>query len=170
MLIHSHCVFRCPLAVGNRTVLQSPEIKRRLEFNYTSIYFFLLSFPPTLPLFPFFIFYPPLLFSNMSGDAQSFLSWYLSQLAANPLRTKACTSGVLSGTQELCAQKLSGQKNIDKRIIQMLLYGLCISGPLSHCLYEIMNKVFAGKTGPKVKLGQLLFSNLIISPIMNSGK
>jgi hypothetical protein len=106
----------------------------------------------------------------MSGDSQSFLTWYLAQLAASPLHTKACTSGVLSGTQELCAQKLSGQKNIDKRIIQMFLYGLCISGPLSHFMYEIMNKIFAGKTGPKVKIGQLLFSNLIISPIMNSGK
>ncbi|CAO3629645.1 unnamed protein product [Cunninghamella echinulata] len=50
----------------------------------------------------------------------------------------------------------------------MALYGLLISGPLSHTLYEIMNKIFAGKTGPKVKIGQLLFSNLIISPIMNS--
>ncbi|KAI8339049.1 hypothetical protein BC941DRAFT_350494 [Chlamydoabsidia padenii] len=104
----------------------------------------------------------------MSGDSQSFLTWYLSQLAANPLQTKACTSGVLSGTQELFAQKLSGQKNIDRRIIHMFFYGLCLSGPLSHYLYEIMNKVFAGKTGPKVKLGQLLFANLIISPIMNS--
>lgn len=47
--------------------------------------------------------------------------------------------------------------------------GLFISGPLSHFMYEIMNKVFAGKTGNGVKIGQLLFSNLIISPIMNSG-
>ncbi|KAI8068705.1 hypothetical protein BC940DRAFT_298851 [Gongronella butleri] len=98
----------------------------------------------------------------------SFLAWYLTHLAANPLRTKAITSGVLSGTQELCAQKLSGQKKIDKRIIQMFLYGLLVSGPLNHFLYEIMNKVFAGKTGPKVKIGQLLFSNLIISPVMNT--
>ncbi|CAO3630945.1 unnamed protein product [Cunninghamella blakesleeana] len=103
-----------------------------------------------------------------AGNAQTFLAWYLAQLAASPLRTKAFTSGFLSGTQEICAQKLSGQKNIDKRIIQMALYGLLISGPLSHTLYEIMNKVFAGKTGTKVKIGQLLFSNLIISPIMNS--
>lgn len=48
--------------------------------------------------------------------------------------------------------------------------GLFISGPLAHFLYEIMNKVFAGKSGSKVKIGQLLFSNLLISPIMNSGK
>ncbi|KAG0177529.1 hypothetical protein DFQ28_005839 [Apophysomyces sp. BC1034] len=99
---------------------------------------------------------------------QSFLAWYLSQLAANPLRTKAVTSGFLSGAQELSAQKLSGAKHLDKKIIQMAVYGLCISGPLNHTLYEIMNKLFAGKTGTKVKVGQLLFSNLVISPIMNT--
>lgn len=49
------------------------------------------------------------------------------------------------------------------------MVGLFISGPLSHFLYEIMNKVFAGKTGRGVKIGQLLFSNLIISPTINSG-
>ncbi|KAI8080194.1 uncharacterized protein B0P05DRAFT_469429 [Gilbertella persicaria] len=102
------------------------------------------------------------------SNTKVFLAWYLSQLAANPLRTKACTSGILSGLQELTAQKLSGAKELDKRVIQMAAYGLFVSGPLSHLMYEIMNKVFAGKQGPQVKIGQLLFSNLIISPIMNS--
>ncbi|KAG2197776.1 hypothetical protein INT46_006416 [Mucor plumbeus] len=106
--------------------------------------------------------------SSVSNNAKIFLAWYLSNLAASPLRTKACTSGVLSGLQELTAQKLSGAKKFDKRIIQMAAYGLFVSGPLSHFMYEIMNKVFAGKTGTNVKIGQLLFSNLIISPIMNS--
>ncbi|KAL0096860.1 integral membrane protein 25D9-6, partial [Phycomyces blakesleeanus] len=103
-----------------------------------------------------------------SAPTRSFLVWYLTQLAANPLRVKAITSGVLSGAQEASAQKLSGAKKLDARVIQMAAYGLLISGPLNHILYEIMNKVFAGKEGPKVKLGQLLFSNLIISPIMNT--
>ncbi|CEG79101.1 hypothetical protein RMATCC62417_13609 [Rhizopus microsporus] len=104
----------------------------------------------------------------MSNNANALLAWYLSNLVAHPLRTKACTSGLLSGLQELTAQKLSGAKKLDKRIVQMACYGLFVSGPLNHLLYEIMNKAFAGKTGPKVKVGQLLFSNLIISPVMNS--
>ncbi|KAG1142858.1 hypothetical protein G6F37_001280 [Rhizopus arrhizus] len=104
----------------------------------------------------------------MSNIGKEFLAWYLSHLAVDPLRTKACTSGLLSGFQELTAQKLSGAKKLDKRVIEMACYGLFISGPLAHFLYEIMNKVFAGKSGPKVKIGQLLFSNLLISPIMNS--
>ncbi|KAG1453904.1 hypothetical protein G6F56_007452 [Rhizopus delemar] len=102
------------------------------------------------------------------SNAKIFLAWYLSNLAANPLRTKACTSGLLSGLQELTAQKLSGAKKFDKRILQMACYGLFVSGPLNHLLYEIMNKLFAGKTGAKQKVGQLLFSNLVISPIMNT--
>jgi hypothetical protein len=60
-------------------------------------------------------------------SSNSFLTWYLSHLAAAPLQTKACTSGVLSGLQELTAQKVSGQK-LDKRILKMAAYGK-YSGP-----------------------------------------
>lgn len=59
----------------------------------------------------------------LSNNAKAFLAWYLSHLVASPLKTKACTSGTLSGLQELTAQKLSGQKKLDKRVIQMALYG-----------------------------------------------
>lgn len=45
-----------------------------------------------------------------------------------------------------------------------------VSGPLNHLLYEIMNKLFAGKPAKQAKIGQLLFSNLVISPTMNTGK
>ncbi|KAI9483720.1 MAG: hypothetical protein EXX96DRAFT_500090 [Benjaminiella poitrasii] len=106
--------------------------------------------------------------SAVSNNAKLFLAWYLTHLGTSPLKTKACTSGLLSGLQELTAQKLSGVKKVDKRVIQMAAYGLLISGPLNHFLYEIMNKIFAGKTGKGVKIGQLLFSNLVISPVMNS--
>jgi hypothetical protein len=58
-----------------------------------------------------------------NSSTKVFLAWYLSNLATNPLRTKACTSGLLSGLQELTAQKLSGSKKLDKRIIQMACYG-----------------------------------------------
>lgn len=63
----------------------------------------------------------------------------------------------------------SKQLRIYPRSLTVMILGLFISGPLSHFMYEIMNKVFAGKTGPSVKIGQLLFANLIISPTMNSG-
>ncbi|CAO3683500.1 unnamed protein product [Umbelopsis vinacea] len=103
----------------------------------------------------------------------SLLTRYLTELAAHPLRTKAITSSILAGLQEFTAQKLSGTKStspsspVDKRVVQMALYGLLVSGPLNHVLYDTLNKVFAGKTGPKAKLLQLLASNLILSPIFN---
>lgn len=50
-----------------------------------------------------------------------------------------------------------------------VIIGFLVSGPLNHVLYDILNRVFAGKTGPKAKLLQLLASNLIISPIFNCG-
>lgn len=48
--------------------------------------------------------------------------------------------------------------------------GLLIAGPLNHLLYEIMGKLLAGKPAKQAKIGQLLFSNFIISPTMNSSK
>lgn len=58
----------------------------------------------------------------------SLLTRYLTELAAHPLRTKAITSSVLAALQEFTAQKLSGTKStssgpIDKRVVQMALYG-----------------------------------------------
>ncbi len=70
------------------------------------------------------------------------LAFYLQQLTINPLRTKAITSGVLSGLQELVAQELSGVNSrrkgkakendqeklyfnlIDKKVTKMALYGM----------------------------------------------
>ncbi|KAI9313984.1 hypothetical protein BX666DRAFT_1975438 [Dichotomocladium elegans] len=98
----------------------------------------------------------------------SWLVWYLTNLATHPLRTKAITSGILAGAQELAAQKLSGVARVDDRVPKMALYGFIVSGPLNHLLYEVMGKLLAGKPDKQAKIGQLLFSNLIISPIMNS--
>ncbi|KAI7875207.1 hypothetical protein K492DRAFT_173678, partial [Lichtheimia hyalospora FSU 10163] len=103
-----------------------------------------------------------------ASSLPSWLAWYLAQLASNPLRTKAITNSVLAANQEAAAQKLSGSKSIDKRVLQMAAYGLLIAGPLNHFLYEIMGKLLAGKPAKQAKIGQLLFSNFIISPTMNS--
>lgn len=66
------------------------------------------------------------------------LALYLQQLHTNPFRTKAITSGMLSGLQEFVAQELSGtssrrkgkakendQSNlIDEKVLKMALYGV----------------------------------------------
>ncbi|KAG0265711.1 hypothetical protein DFQ27_000444 [Actinomortierella ambigua] len=110
--------------------------------------------------------------------AKSMLAAYLAQLAQNPLRTKALTSGTLSGLQELTASKLAGMpksKNpddfilgVDKRIVQMTLYGLLVSGPLAHALFVSVTARFLGKEGPLWKIAQILSSQLINSPIQNA--
>ncbi|KAG0306600.1 hypothetical protein BGZ98_002071 [Dissophora globulifera] len=106
------------------------------------------------------------------------LTSYLIELATNPLRTKALTSGTLSGLQEITATKLSGMptsKNpsdfvygIPKRVVQMTLYGLLVSGPLAHLLFDLVTKRFIGKEGAKWKIAQILSSQLITSPIQNA--
>lgn len=67
----------------------------------------------------------------------SWLVWYLAQLAAHPLRTKAVTNGVLNGCQELTAQKLSGMKSDFKRIVQMAAYG--------KLFYVVVARTFVGR-------------------------
>ncbi|KAF9550896.1 hypothetical protein EC957_011443 [Mortierella hygrophila] len=110
--------------------------------------------------------------------ASTLLTAYLTELAANPLRTKAITSGTLSGLQEITATKLSGMpksKNpddfilgINKRVVQMALYGFLVSGPLAHALFELVTKRFLGKEGAKWKIAQILSAQLISSPIQNA--
>src|SRR3954451_15888733 len=70
---------------------------------------------------------------------EQLLALYLRHLTTNPLRTKAITSGLLSGLQEIVAQELSGtssrrkgkaresDKNnlIDEKVAKMALYGIC---------------------------------------------
>ncbi|KAJ1846537.1 hypothetical protein LPJ57_008999, partial [Coemansia sp. RSA 486] len=92
------------------------------------------------------------------------LTAYLSSLARQPLVTKACTTATLNFLQEEIAQRVSGvraddkatekraalegtpvkksliEKVVNKRVLQFSLYGLLISGPLNHFLYEILNK------------------------------
>ncbi|KAJ1665352.1 hypothetical protein IW140_001478 [Coemansia sp. RSA 1813] len=125
--------------------------------------------------------------------AVALLTAYLTSLARQPLVTKACTTATLNFLQEEIAQRSSGMRAADnahekkaaaqgtpvkksiierivnKRVLQFSLYGLLVSGPLNHFLYELLNKVFANR--PKTKLNTflaILAQNIVISPILNS--
>ncbi|KAG1749856.1 uncharacterized protein EDB91DRAFT_1047018 [Suillus paluster] len=111
------------------------------------------------------------------------LAKYLKQLATNPLRTKALTSGTFSFLQEVIGSNVAGlpppqiSKNaapltkalararIDSKAIKMAMYGFFVSAPMGHLLVGLLQKAFAGKTGLKARLGQLLASNLLIAPL-----
>ena len=54
---------------------------------------------------------------------------------------------------------------VDARAFKMALYGFVVSAPLSHVLVGELQKAFAGRTGRAAKIGQVLASNLIVSPI-----
>ncbi|KAG1757717.1 hypothetical protein EDB19DRAFT_1658670 [Suillus lakei] len=69
------------------------------------------------------------------------LARYLTQLSTNPLRTKALTPSRWPCTGFSC-------------LLQWV-----------HLLVGLLQKAFAGKTGLKARLGQLLASNLLIAPI-----
>ena len=50
----------------------------------------------------------------------------------------------------------------------MALFGFLVSAPLGHVLVKTMQRFFAGRTGPGVKLGMLATSLLVIAPIQIS--
>lgn len=111
------------------------------------------------------------------------LARYLAQLSTNPLRTKALTTGMFCFLQEVIGSNAAGlpppqipkdaapltktlaRARIDSKAIKMALYGFFVSAPMAHFLVGTLQKAFAGKTGLKARLGQLLASNLLISPI-----
>ncbi|KAJ3782071.1 hypothetical protein GGU10DRAFT_364747 [Lentinula aff. detonsa] len=114
------------------------------------------------------------------------LARYLSALASHPLRTKALTTALLCFLQEILGSNLAGlpakkvpkdspsiykflaNAHIDARAIKMAIYGFLISAPLSHFLVGALQKAFAGKTGTRARVAQIVTSNLLISPIQAS--
>ncbi|KAH7885907.1 hypothetical protein F5I97DRAFT_1171005 [Phlebopus sp. FC_14] len=111
------------------------------------------------------------------------LATYLAQLASNPLRTKSLTSATFSFLQEVIGSNVAGlppsptgkdastlhkvlaRARIDSKALKMALYGFFVSAPLGHYLVGLLQKAFAGKTGIKYRIGQLLASNLLVAPI-----
>ncbi|KIK70847.1 hypothetical protein GYMLUDRAFT_32916 [Collybiopsis luxurians FD-317 M1] len=122
----------------------------------------------------------------LSKAPHPLLAKYLNNLATHPLRTKAITTAFLCFLQEVLGSNLAGlpaQKlpknypfyykllanyHIDSRALKMAIYGFLISAPLGHFLVGALQKAFAGKTGTRAKIAQILTSNLLVSPITAS--
>lgn len=107
-------------------------------------------------------------------DPTELLQNYLVALNLNPVRTKGCTSAVLNALGELIASIIAKDKDpstgsyLSPRIVKMGLYGLFVSGPLSHYLLDMLQRAFKGRTSGTAKLLQILASMTIISPITNT--
>ncbi|KAK1228619.1 hypothetical protein PQX77_008213 [Marasmius sp. AFHP31] len=126
--------------------------------------------------------------SQVTKGPHPLLVKYLEQLAQHPLRTKAVTTGILCFVQEVlashiaqtpvkkpskdasAAQHILARARVDTRAFKMALYGFLVSAPLSHFLVGLLQKAFAGKTGTKARVGQILASNLFVAPIQASGE
>lgn len=52
----------------------------------------------------------------------------------------------------------------------MACYGFFVSAPLGHLLVGRLQKAFAGQTGTKAKILQILASNLITAPVQITGE
>jgi peroxisomal membrane protein 2 len=102
-------------------------------------------------------------------EQQDLLTRYSKSLEQNPILTKASTSGTLYALQEIIAVLATGTGNKESvtKAVKMSSYGFFVSGPLGHVLYSFMETIFKNKTGPSVGILKLLFSNLVISPILN---
>jgi len=118
-----------------------------------------------------------------SSSRNPILLAYLSQLSQHPLRTKALTTGTLCFLQEVLGSHLArvpvrpapknapayshllARAKVDARAGKMALYGFLVSAPLSHVLVGQLQRIFAGRTGRAAKIGQVVTSSLIVSPI-----
>ncbi|KAG5340620.1 hypothetical protein C0989_001062 [Termitomyces sp. Mn162] len=121
-----------------------------------------------------------------SSLLQIYLHRYLRELAANPLRTKAITTGTLCFLQEVLGSTIAGAHvkrpakdaspllhilaalNINLKSLKMAIYGFLVSAPMSHYLTGTLQKAFAGKTGAGARIGQIVANSLLISPITSS--
>ena len=65
---------------------------------------------------------------------------------------------------------LLARAKVDTRALKMVVYGVFVSAPLSHYMVGALQRAFAGRTGTKDKILQILASNLIVSPIQISGE
>jgi peroxisomal membrane protein 2 len=80
-----------------------------------------------------------------------------SHLASVPVRKPAKDAPLY--THALARAK------VDARAFKMALYGFVVSAPLSHVLVGELQKAFAGRTGRAARIGQVIASNLIVSPV-----
>jgi peroxisomal membrane protein 2 len=62
-------------------------------------------------------------------------------------------------------EHLFAASKVNAKAFKMALFGFLVSAPLGHALVKTMHRVFAGRTGPGVKLGMMATSLLVVAPI-----
>ncbi|XP_061762522.1 peroxisomal membrane protein 2 [Nerophis ophidion] len=103
----------------------------------------------------------------------SLLQQYLFLLKKYPILTKSITSGILSALGNLLSQIVEARKKSkDDGVVQKIdtagaaryaIYGLFITGPVSHYFYQLM-EVWMPSTDPYCVLKRLLLDRLVFAP------
>ncbi|KAI7813261.1 peroxisomal membrane protein 2 [Triplophysa rosa] len=101
------------------------------------------------------------------------LQQYLLLLKKYPILTKSVTSGILSSFGNLLSQALESSKNNKEKSprkkinvlgpVHFAIYGLVITGPVSHYFYHILEVLFP-TTVPYCLVKRLLLERLIFAP------
>ncbi|KAK9522749.1 hypothetical protein VZT92_019195 [Zoarces viviparus] len=101
------------------------------------------------------------------------LQQYLVLLKKYPVLTKSVTSGILTALGNLLSQILEAKKKANNGALvhqidpagaaRYAIYGLVITGPLSHYFYQLM-EVWMPSTDPLCIVKRLLLDRLVFAP------
>ncbi|KAK5579772.1 hypothetical protein RB653_009458 [Dictyostelium firmibasis] len=99
-------------------------------------------------------------------------SRYIFILHSYPLVSKATTSGVLYFLSDSIVQGIEMKKDKDKkydymRSIRMTVFGFCVTGPLFHYWYQLLDKNFPKKSTKHVLI-KCVIDQAVCSPIFNA--
>ncbi|EDM14056.1 peroxisomal membrane protein 2, isoform CRA_b [Rattus norvegicus] len=107
--------------------------------------------------------------SELGSLPKRALAQYLLFLKFYPVVTKAVSSGILSALGNLLAQMIEKKQKKDSRslevsgLLRYLVYGLFVTGPLSHYLYLFM-EYWVPPEVPWARVKRLLLDRLFFAP------
>ncbi|OWF53885.1 peroxisomal membrane protein 2-like [Mizuhopecten yessoensis] len=103
--------------------------------------------------------------------AEKMLMAYLKSLQERPILTKACTSGTISAFGNFLAQVIvpnqeNGGKIVWRSVFAYGAFGFCISGPLIHKFYQMLDQIMPKKKDAAMLDGikRVLMDRLICAP------
>ncbi|XP_021018986.1 peroxisomal membrane protein 2 [Mus caroli] len=106
--------------------------------------------------------------SELGSLPKRALAQYLLLLKLYPVLTKAVSSGILSALGNLLAQTIEKRKKDSQNLevsglLRYLVYGLFVTGPLSHYLYLFMEYLVPPEV-PWASVKRLLLDRLFFAP------
>lgn len=81
--------------------------------------------------------------------------------------TQAVTAGVLAGSSDLLAQRLSGGSINWRRTLAIALYGVVWSGPAGHFWQQALERLFPDRKDPLRSAKKVLLDQLTFGPLCN---